>query len=106
MNLCVGDYVEFALPQFTPSAFGSAGRYRFKSARSRYLGDESYRGTIEKDWYDVNNRHCFSVRLDTGKIKRVQGKNLYGKVSLHRPGENHNLAATEKRERKQTGIWV
>jgi hypothetical protein len=106
MNLCVGDYIEFALPQFEGGSFYTFGGRRVRGSKGSFTGDKSFSGTIEKDWYDVNSRHWFSVRLDTGKIKRVQGKNLYGKVSLHRPGENHNLAATEKRERKQTGIWV
>jgi hypothetical protein len=100
MNLVQGDYIEFSLPQFAGGSFYSNGRYR-KSSGSKYVGDKDFRGTIEKEWYDTNRRHWFSIRLPNGKLKRAQGKNLYSRVTLHSCGENHTTAATDKANRKK-----
>lgn len=87
MNLVTGDYIEFTLAQFE----GSRGR------GAKYIGDKAFRGKIENDWYDSNRRHWFSIRLsNTGKLKRAQGKNLYPRISLHNPGDNHAAAAAAK----------
>ena len=99
MNLVRGDVVSFTLPKFEGGSFS-----RFSRGRgATYLGDEDYSGTIENDWYDSNRRHWFSVRLVDGKLKRVQGKNLYGSVSRYAKGEHHDSASADKAFRK--GIW-
>jgi hypothetical protein len=97
MNLVVGDYIEFALPQFEGGSFSRFGR----GGGARYAGDKTFRGTIERDWYDSNDRHWFSVRLPNGKLKRAQGKNLYGGITEHRHGEQHADAAKDKALRKE-----
>ena len=93
MNLVVGDYIEFTLPQFSGS-FSRFGR------RATYVGDKDFAGTIERDWYDTNRRHWFSVRLTSGKLKRAQGKNLYPGVTRHEHGDQHDDNAGAKRLRK------
>lgn len=96
MNLVIGDFIEFTLPQFEGGSFARRG-----GSKGRYVGDLDFQGTIEKDWYDVNSRHWFSVRLsDTGKLKRVQGKNLYPAVTKHVKGERHDDSASAKKLRK------
>ena len=97
MNLVIGDYIEFTLPQFDGGSFSRFGRGR----GATYVGDQEYEGTIERDWYDTNRRHWFSVRLPNGKLKRSQGKNLYPGVTLHRQGEGHEAAAREKSFRRE-----
>jgi len=96
MDLVVGDYIEFTLAQFTGGSFSRFGRGR----GATYVGDKSFAGTIERDWYDANRRHWFSVRLTSGKIKRAQGKNLYPGVTRHEPGDQHDDNAAAKRLRK------
>ena len=96
MNLVVGDYIEFTLPQFAGGSFSRSARGR----GATYVGDKSFAGTIERDWYDANRRHWFSVRLTSGTLKRAQGKNLYAGVTYHRTGGNHDANATAKRLRK------
>ena len=100
INLVIGDYIEFTLPQFAGGSFRTSGRYRYSSG-ARYVGDQEYKGTIERDWYDSNRRHWFSVRLPNGKLKRAQGKNLYGGITKHRHGEQHDDAAKDKALRKE-----
>ena len=100
MNLIIGDYVEFKLPQFQGGSFASQGRYR-SSRGATYVGDQEFKGTIERDWYDANRRHWFSIRLTNGKLKRAQGKNLYPGITIQRPGENHAAAAAGKAAGKQ-----
>ena len=100
MNLVIGDYIEFTLPQFQGGSFASQGRYR-SSRGATYVGDQVFRGTIERDWYDTNRRHWFSIRLPNGKLKRVQGKNLYPGVTTHRRGGDHDVAAAGKAAGKQ-----
>jgi hypothetical protein len=100
MNLVIGDYIEFKLPQFEGGSFRASGRYRYSSG-ARYVGDQEFKGTIERDWYDSNRRHWFSIRLPNGKLKRAQGKNLYSGITLHQRGEQHAAAATDKARRKQ-----
>ena len=46
INLVIGDYVEFTLPQFDGGSFSRFGRGRGAS----YAGDKDFQGTIEKDW--------------------------------------------------------
>ena len=104
MNLVIGDVIEFKLPQFEGGSFYSYGRRRGGS-KGRYVGDREYKGTIEKDWYDVNDRHWFSVRLsDSRKLKRVQGKNLYPNVTKHVASEQHADAAINKKLKKGMGL--
>jgi len=104
MNLVIGDFIEFTLPQFEGGSFSTYGGRRGGS-KGRYVGDQSFQGTIEKDWYDSNDRHWFSIRLaDTGKLKRVQGKNLYPSVTKHVAGERHDDAASAKKLRKEMVI--
>ena len=104
MNLVIGDYIEFTLSKFEGGSFSSNGRYR-SSRGSKYVGTQDFAGTIENDWYDSNLRHWFSVRLsDTGKLKRVQGKNLYPNVTRHNHGEEHASAASGKAARKQVQL--
>ena len=93
MNLVVGDYIEFTLPQFTGGSpwFGHG---------ATYAGDKNFAGTIERDWYDANRRHWFSVRLTSGKLKRAQGKNLYAGITVHNHGDQHDDNAAAKRLRK------
>ena len=98
MNLVVGDYIEFTLAQFTGGSFSRFGRGRGRGAT--YVGDKNYAGTIERDWYDANRRHWFSVRLRSGKIKRAQGKNLYAGITVHNHGDQHDDNAAAKRLRK------
>ena len=97
MNLVVGDYIEFALPQFEGGSFSRFGR----GGGAKYVGDKTFQGVIERDWYDSNDRHWFSVRLKNGKLKRAQGKNLYGGITSHRHGEQHDDAAKDKSLRKE-----
>ena len=92
MNLVIGDYIEFTLPQFEGGSFSRFGR----GGGAKYVGDKSFCGTIERDWYDTNRRHWFSVRLQGGELKRAQGKNLYPGVTTHRHGEQHAAAAAGK----------
>jgi len=97
MNLVIGDYIEFTLPQFEGGSFS-----RFSRGRgATYVGDQEYQGTIERDWYDSDRRHWFSVRLPNGQLKRAQGKNLYGGITEHRHGEGHADAAKGKALRKE-----
>ena len=97
MNLVIGDYIEFTLPQFEGGSFS-----RFSRGRgAKYVGDKAFEGSIERDWYDVNRRHWFSIRLTNDKLKRAQGKNLYPGVTIHRPGEQHAAAAAGKAAGKQ-----
>lgn len=96
INLVIGDYVEFTLPQFDGGSFSRFGRGRGAS----YAGDKDFQGTIEKDWYDTNRRHWFSIRLTNGKLKRAQGKNLYSGITTHHRGENHQVNAASKQTRK------
>jgi hypothetical protein len=103
MNLVTGDYVEFQLPQYTGGTFSSWGRSR-TSRGATYVGDQAYEGTIEREWYDIYHRHWFSVRLTNRKIKRVQGRNLYPRVTLHHPGLDHALSATAKAEAKRVTV--
>ncbi len=92
MNLVIGDYIEFTLPQFEGGSFS-----RFSRGRgAKYVGDKAFEGSIERDWYDVNRRHWFSIRLTSGKLKRVQGKNLYPGVTSYRGGAEHDDAAAAK----------
>jgi len=98
MNLVVGDYIEFTLPQFEGGSFSRFGR---RGQGATYVGDKSFTGTIRRDWYDVNQRHWFSIRLADGTIKRSQGKNLYPGVTVHKRGEQHDAAAREKELRKE-----
>ena len=100
MNLVVGDYIEFALPQFEGGSFSRFGR----GGGAKYVGDKTFKGTIERDWYDSNDRHWFSVRLPNGKLKRAQGKNLYPRVTTHRRGDQHAEAAKDKQRRKEV-VW-
>jgi len=101
MNLVIGDYIEFTLPQFEGGSFSAWGRHR-SSRGAQYVGDQTFTGTIERDWYDSNDRHWLSIRLtDNGKLKRVQGKNLYPGVTLHRKGKGHDAAAAGKAAGKQ-----
>ena len=97
MNLVIGDYIEFTLPQFEGGAFSRFGR----GGGATYVGDQEFKGTIERDWYDTNRRHWFSIRLTNDKLKRAQGKNLYPGVTIHRPGEQHAAAAAGKAAGKQ-----
>ena len=97
MNLVIGDYIEFTLPQFERGSFSRFGR----GGGAKYVGDQGYVGVIESDWYDTDRRHWFSVRLQDGKLKRAQGKNLYPGVTIHRPGEQHAAAAAGKAAGKQ-----
>ena len=101
MNLVKGDYIEFTLAQFDGGSFGSVGGRRYGGG-GKYTGDKAFKGVIEKDWYDTNRRHWFSIRLPNGKLKRVQGRNLYGSVTEHKHGENHDGAAQDKELRKTT----
>jgi len=96
MNLVVGDYIEFTLAQFTGGSFSRFGRGR----GATYVGDKNFAGTIERDWYDANRRHWFSVRLRNGQLKRAQGKNLYAGVTRHEPGDQHDDNAVAKHLRK------
>ena len=96
MNLVVGDYIEFTLPQFAGGSFSRSARGR----GATYVGDKSFAGTIERDWYDANRRHWFSVRLRNGKLKRAQGKNLYTGITVHTHGDQHDDNAVAKRLRK------
>ena len=96
MNLVVGDYIEFTLAQFTGGSFSRFARGR----GATYVGDKSFAGTIERDWYDANRRHWFSVRLTSGKIKRAQGKNLYPGITVHNHGDQHDDNAAAKHLRK------
>jgi len=104
MNLVIGDYIEFKLPQFEGGSFYSQRGWRGGS-KGTYVGDKSFAGTVENDWYDSNGRHWFSVRLGDGKLKRVQGKNLYPGVTEYAKGKGHEGAADDKQFRKivQTG---
>ena len=102
MNLVIGDHIKFTLPKFTGGSFYFSGGRR-RSRGGTYIGDESFTGTVERDWYDSNTRHWFSIRLDTGKAKRVQGRNLYPAVTSHEPGDRHAEAASEKHARKEVG---
>jgi len=105
MNIVIGDSIDFTLPQFEGGTFSSHGRYRYGKGGT-YTGDKAFSGVVEKDWYDTNFRHWFSIRLgDTGKLKRVQGKNLYGATTRHERGDDHARAAEDKNFRKtlQTG---
>ena len=102
MNLVIGDRIKFTLPKFTGGSFSFSGGRR-RSRGGTYTGDESFSGRIERDWYDSNTRHWFSIRLDSGKVKRVQGRNLYPAVTSHEPGDRHAEAATEKHARKEIG---
>ena len=97
MNLVIGDYIEFTLPQFEGGSFSKFGR----GGGATYVGDQEFKGTIERDWYDTNRRHWFSIRLTNDKLKRAQGKNLYPGVTIHRPGEQHAAAAAGKAAGKQ-----
>ena len=96
MDLVVGDYIEFTLAQFTGGSFSRFGRGR----GATYVGDKAFAGTIERDWYDANRRHWFSVRLRNGQLKRAQGKNLYPGVTRHEPGDQHDDNAAAKHLRK------
>ena len=96
MNLVVGDYIEFTLAQFTGGSFSRFARGR----GATHVGDKNYAGTIERDWYDANRRHWFSVRLRSGQLKRAQGKNLYPGVTRHEPGDQHDDNAAAKHLRK------
>lgn len=98
MNLVAGDYIEFTLKQFEGGSFSRFGR---RGGGARYVGDKSYSGTIERDWYDTNRRHWFSVRIANGQLKRAQGKNLYPGITAHRHGDNHTRNAFEKAGRRQ-----
>jgi hypothetical protein len=98
MNLVVGDYIEFTLAQFEGGSFSRFGR---RGQGATYVGDKSFEGTIERDWYDCNQRHWFSIRLADGKLKRAQGKNLYPGITEHRHGEQHDNAAKDKVLRKE-----
>jgi len=81
------------------------GRRRVASGKPAVTGHETHAGIIEREWYDVNQRHWFSVRLDaTGKLKRVQGRNLYPRIDEHRRGDDHDAEARAKHTRKVTGI--
>ena len=100
MNLVIGDYIEFTLPKFEGGSFSSRGRYRHGGG-AKYVGDQSYAGTVERDWYDTNRRHWFSIRLADGTLKRAQGKNLYPSITLHQHGDDHQHNAEGKRARKE-----
>jgi len=97
MNLVIGDYIEFTLPQFKGGSFSTFSR----GGGAKYVGDKAFGGTIERDWYDVNCRHWFAIRLTNGKLKRVQGKNLYPGVTIQQRGEYHAAAAAGKAKGKQ-----
>ena len=103
MNLVIGDSVEFDLPQFEGGSFYSSGRFR-RGKPGTYVGHRSFTGIIEKDWYDVNTRHWFSIRLANGKLKRVQGRNLYPAISKHTPGTDHARQVEGKRLTKSMQV--
>ena len=102
MNLVIGDHIKFTLPKFTGGSFSFSGGRR-RARGGTHVGDESFSGRIEREWYDSNNRHWFSIRLDSGKVRRVQGRNLYPAVTSHEPGNQHAEAASEKHARKEIG---
>ena len=103
MNLVIGDSIEFTLAKFEGGSFYSRGGSRHGRS-GKYVGDESFSGVIEKDWYDSNRRHWFSVRLDNGKPKKVQGKKLYPAISKHTPGIDHADQAEGKRLMKSVQV--
>jgi len=105
MNLVQGDWIRFTLPVWAGGSVRMLGRRRVASGKPTVTGHETYAGAIEREWYDANQRHWFSVRLDsTGKLKRVQGRNLYSRIDEHRRGDDHDAQAREKHTRKVAGI--
>jgi len=104
MNLVANDWIKFTLPIWSGGGVTMLGRRRVTSGQPEITGHENFTGVVEREWYDSNDRHWFSVRLDaTGKLKRVQGKNLYPRIEDHKRGPDHADQAVAKTTRKLTG---
>ena len=100
MNLVVGDYVEFILPQFSGGSF-----YRGRCSGAKYLGDKQFSGTIEKESYGrTSGQHTFSIRLLDGSLKMVKGRNLYPAITLHREGIEHTTEVNNKLKRIEIAL--
>lgn len=79
-----GDRVRFKLPVFTGGSF-----YRGKSKGAKFQGYQEYSGIVERHSYgEKTNQHTFSIRLDSGELKLVKGRNLYPNLLEHVPDPN------------------
>ena len=70
-----GDRVVWDAPQFS-------GSWR----KPKYTGTLRLEGVVERHSYGVERgQHTFSVRLTSGKLKLVKGRNLYPNLVCHEP---------------------